>query len=290
MKRLVHLAIPGVIAGGVGQIALVIATIVASLEDGVVSWLYYADRIFQLPLGLIGVAVGVVLLPDLSHKLRSGDREAASDSENRALEFSLLMTVPAAVALYLCAEPIMRVLFERGAFSASDARASAMMLAMLSFGLPAYVVVKVLQPSFFAREDTKTPMLYSGLALVGNAVLSPTLFYVVGPQGIALATSLVGWINVALLAFALRRRKQFVLDHKFRRAFRGIIIASIAMAVGLWATAYVLEPYFAPSNGLLIQVASLAALIAVGVLLYFGVGSFVGALKPRTFVKDVLGR
>jgi putative peptidoglycan lipid II flippase len=290
MKRLVHLAIPGVIAGGVGQIALVIATIVASLEDGVVSWLYYADRIFQLPLGLIGVAVGVVLLPDLSHKLRSGDREAASDSENRALEFSLLMTVPAAVALYLCAEPIMRVLFERGAFSASDARASAMMLAMLSFGLPAYVVVKVLQPSFFAREDTKTPMLYSGLALVGNAVLSPTLFYVVGPQGIALATSLVGWINVALLAFALRRRKQFVLDHKFRRAFRGIIIASIAMALGLWATAYVLEPYFAPSNGLLIQVASLAALIAVGVLLYFGVGSFVGALKPRTFVKDVLGR
>jgi putative peptidoglycan lipid II flippase len=200
------------------------------------------------------------------------------------------MTVPAAVALYLCAEPIMRVLFERGAFSAADARASATMLAMLSFGLPAYVVVKVLQPSFFAREDTKTPMLYSGLALVGNAVLSPTLFFVVGPQGIALATSLVGWINVALLAFALRKRKQFVLDDKFRRAFRGIAIASIAMALGLWATAHVLEPYFAPSNGLLIQIASLAALIAVGGLLYFGVGSVVAAVKPRTFVKDILGR
>ncbi|ODS01068.1 hypothetical protein AUC68_11840 [Methyloceanibacter methanicus] len=290
MKRLVHLAIPGVIAGGVAQIAIVIATIVASLEDRVVSWLYYADRIFQLPLGLIGVAVGVVLLPDLSHKLRSGDAEAVVESENRALEFSLLMTVPAAVALFFCAEPIMRVLFERGAFTTTDARASAAMLAALSFGLPAYVVVKVLQPSFFAREDTKTPMFYSRSALVGNAVLSPLLFVLVGPPGIAMATSLVGWINVALLAFALRKRGEFILDDKFRRAFRGIVLASVAMGLGLWWIAGALRSYFDPAYGLLAQVAALAALIAVGLVLYFAVGTVTGAVKPRTLVKDLLGR
>ncbi len=290
MKRLVQLAIPGIIAGGVAQIAIVVATIVASLEDRVVSWLYYADRIFQLPLGLIGVAVGVVLLPDLSHKLRSGDHEAVVDSENRALEFSLLMTVPAAVALFLCAEPIIRVLFERGAFTTTDAHASAAMLAMLSFGLPAYVVVKVLQPSFFAREDTKTPMFYSALALIGNAVLSPALFFIVGPPGIALATSLVGWINVALLAFALRKRGEFVLDDKFRRAFRGIVLASVAMGLCLWGLAQVLHPYFDPAYGLLIQGLALTVLIGVGIALYFAVGAVAGAVKPRTFVKELLGR
>ena len=123
------------------------------------------------------------------------------------------------------------------------------MLAALSFGLPAYVVVKVLQPSFFAREDTKTPMLYSGLALVANAILSPLLFVLVGPPGIAMATSLVGWINVVLLAFALRGRGEFVLDDAFRRAFRGIVLASAAMGLGLWWLAGVLWPYFDPAYG-----------------------------------------
>ncbi|MEM7398288.1 MAG: murein biosynthesis integral membrane protein MurJ [Pseudomonadota bacterium] len=290
MKRLVHLAIPGVIAGGMAQISIVIATIVASLEDRVVSWLYYADRIFQLPLGLIGVAVGVVLLPDLSHKLRSGDRAAASESENRALEFSLLLTVPAAVAMFVCAEPIIRVLFERGAFTSADAQASAAMLTMLSFGLPAYVIVKALQPSFFARENTKTPMIFSGIAMILGAVLSVVLFMVIGPPGIPLATSLSGWLNVVLLAWALRKRGEFILDERFRLAFLGIALASMAMGLGLWWATSALTPYFAPVYGLLVQLVALAGLIGFGLVLYFAVGTVTGAVKPRTFVKDVLGR
>ncbi|ODR95703.1 hypothetical protein AUC70_02110 [Methyloceanibacter stevinii] len=290
MKRLVHLAIPGIIAGGMAQISIVIATIVASLEGRVVSWLYYADRIFQLPLGLIGVAVGVVLLPDLSHKLRSGDHDAVVDSENRALEFSLLLTVPAAVAMFVCAEPIIRVLFERGAFTATDAQASAAMLAMLSLGLPAYVIVKALQPSFFARENTKTPMIYSGIAMTLGAVLSVVLFYVLGPPGIALATSLSGWINVVLLAWALRKRGEFILDERFRSAFLGIVLASTAMGFGLWWAASALQPYFDPGYGLLLQIVALAGLIAFGLALYFAIGTLAGAVKPRTFVKDLLGR
>jgi putative peptidoglycan lipid II flippase len=290
MKRLVHLAIPGIIAGGMAQISIVIATIVASLEGRVVSWLYYADRIFQLPLGLIGVAVGVVLLPDLSHKLRLGDHDAVVDSENRALEFSLLLTVPAAVAMFVCAEPIIRVLFERGAFTATDAQASAGMLAMLSLGLPAYVIVKALQPSFFARENTKTPMIYSGIAMTLGAVLSVVLFYAIGPSGIALATSLTGWLNVVLLAWSLRKRGEFILDGRFRLAFLGIVLASTAMGLGLWWATSILHPYFDPAYGLLVQVIALAALIAFGLVLYFAIGTLTGAVKPRTFVKELLGR
>ena len=176
-----------------------ISTIIATLQDRVVSWLYYADRLFQLPLGVIGVAIGVVLLPTLSHKLRSGDHAAVLASENRALEFALLLTMPAAIALYLAAEPIVRVLFERGAFTAIDTHATASMLAALALGLPAYVLIKVLHPSFFAREDTKTPMIYAGIAMAANVVLSIMLFTMIGATGIAIATTLSGWINVGLL-------------------------------------------------------------------------------------------
>ena len=172
MRRLIRLGIPGVIAGGVTQINIVIGTVIASMQNGAVSYLYYADRLYELPLAIVGIAIGVVLLPTLSHKLRSGDHDAVLASENRALEFALLLTLPSAVALFLAADPIMRVLFERGAFTAVDTRATASMLAALALALPAYVMIKVLHPSFFAREDTKTPMIYAGIAMAANVVLS----------------------------------------------------------------------------------------------------------------------
>jgi putative peptidoglycan lipid II flippase len=290
MKRLVQLAVPGMIAGGMAQITIVISTIIASLQDRVVSWLYYADRIFQLPLGLIGVAVGVVLLPDLSRKLRTGDHRAVIDSENRALEFSLLLTVPAAVALFIASWPIMRVLFERGAFTTVDARATAGMLSALAIGLPAYVLVKALQPSFFAREDTKTPMIYAGIAMTANAALSYVLFVMLGAVGIAIATSLTGWINVVLLAQELRRRGEFELDDQFRRALVGIVLASAAMGAVLWWLTTALEPWYAPERGLLVQIAALAGLIGAGLFTYLVVGTFAGALKPRTLLRDLRGR
>ncbi|MGK2922539.1 MAG: murein biosynthesis integral membrane protein MurJ [Methyloceanibacter sp.] len=290
MMRLVQLAVPGIIAGGMAQITIVISTIIASLQDRVVSWLYYADRIFQLPLGMIGVAVGVVLLPDLSRKLRSGDTRAVIHSENRALEFALLLTVPAAIALFIASWPIMRVLFERGAFTTVDARATADMLAALALGLPAYVLIKVLQPSFFAREDTKTPMIYASIAMAANAALCYVLFVILGAVGIAIATSLAGWINVALLVMELRRRAEFALDDMFRRAFLGIVLASAAMGAVLWWLTSTLEPWFAPERGLLIQAAALIALIAAGLLTYLVTGALAGALKPRTLLKDLLGR
>ncbi len=290
MKRLVALAVPGLIAGGMAQISIVISTIIATLQDRVVSWLYYADRIFQLPLGLVGVAVGVVLLPDLTHKLRAGDHKAVIESENRALEFALLLTLPAAIALFIAAGPIMRVLFEHGAFTTIDARATAEMLSALALGLPAYVLIKVLHPSFFAREDTKTPMIFAGIAMAANAALSLALFVVLGAVGIAIATAVAGWIDVALLVTELKRRGEFALDAAFRRSFIGIVLASAAMGLSVWGLTTGLNPWFAPENGIFVQVLALLALITGGLLTYLVAGTFFGAMKPKILLKDLLGR
>jgi putative peptidoglycan lipid II flippase len=255
----------------------------------VVSWLYYADRLFQLPLGVIGVAIGVVLLPALSHKLRSGDHAAVVESENRALEFALLLTLPAALALFLAAEPIMRVLFERGAFTAVDTKATASMLAALALGLPAYVLVKVLHPSFFAREDTKTPMLYAGISLAANVILSLMLFLLIGATGIALATALAGWINVALLAGELARREGFALDDAFRRRIFRILAACAAMGAVVFVLVRMLAGGFAPQSGLVVQVASLLAVVGLGLATYLGVAQMLGAANFRDLIKQASG-
>ena len=286
MRRLMALAAPGVIAGGMAQLTVVIATIIATLQDRVVSWLYYAERLFQLPLGVIGVAIGVVLLPALSHKLRSGDHEAVLASENRALEFALLLTMPAAIALFLAAEPIMRVLFERGAFTAVDTQATAAMLAALALGLPAYVLIKVLHPSFFAREDTKTPMIFAGISMAANTVLSFTLFMLVGATGIAVATMLSGWLNVALLAATLRRREGLRLDRTFRRRFAGILAASAVMGVVVFALVNLLDPWFVPARGLFAQGTAMLTLVATGLLVYLGAAHVFGAAQFRDLIKD----
>jgi putative peptidoglycan lipid II flippase len=286
MRRLVALAVPGIVAGGMAQLTVVISTIIATLQDRVVSWLYYADRLFQLPLGVIGVAVGVVLLPTLSHKLRSGDHAAVLASENRALEFALLLTLPAAVALFLAADPIMRVLFERGAFTAVDTKATAAMLSALALGLPAYVLIKVLHPSFFAREDTRTPMIYAGISMAANVVLSLTLFLLIGATGIALATTLSGWIHIALLVGKLRERDSFSLDQTFRRRFAGIVGASVVMALVVLALVGLLDPWFAPQSGLLVQGIALIVLVAAGLLAYLGAAHVFGAAEFRDLLKD----
>jgi putative peptidoglycan lipid II flippase len=151
------------------------------------------------------------------------------------------------------------------------------------------VLIKVLQPSFFAREDTRTPMIYAGVAMAANAALSFVLFVFVGAVGIAVATSVTGWINVALLAVALRRRGEFVLDASFRRTFIGIALASVVMGAVLWALTAWLEPWFAPEEGLLVQVLALTGLIAAGLLTFLGFGVLVGALKPRMLLRELSG-
>ena len=287
MRRLMTLSAPGVIAGGMAQLTMVISTIIATLQDRVVSWLYYVDRIFQLPLGVIGVAIGVVLLPDLSHKLRSGDHDAVLASENRALEFALLLTMPAAIALFIASGPIMCVLFERGAFTAADTQATAAMLSALALGLPAYVMIKVLHPSYFAREDTKTPMIYAGVAMASTVILSFVLFLAVGATGIAIASMLSGWINVGLLIATLKRRDGIKPDQTFRRRFAGICAASAVMGVVVFALVKLLDPWFAPTSGLPAQGAALITLVGVGLLVYLVTAELLGAAKIKNIIEEI---
>ena len=285
MKRLVELGIPGLISGGITQINIVVGTIIASLQAGAVSYLYYADRLYQLPLGIVGIAIGVVLLPDLSRKLRAGDRAAVMDSQNRSLEFSLVLTIPAAIALAVAAEPIISVLFERGAFTAADTPATAQALIAFAIGLPAFVLIKVFQPAFFAREDTKTPMRYAAVNLVINVIGSLALFFLfqrlgwMPHVGIALATSIAGWVNAALLWLNLARSGDFQIDTRLVRNLPLVLLASIAMGAGLWYAVGYLQPALEISAPLWERILALAGLVGFGAALFFAIVISTGVLR-----------
>jgi putative peptidoglycan lipid II flippase len=286
VRRLVNLGIPGVVAGGITQINIVVGTIIASLEAGAVSYLYYADRLYQLPLSIVGVAIGVVLLPDLSRHLGAGDKTAAMDSQNRSMELALLLTLPAAVALLVAAEPIIRVLFERGAFAAADTRATAHALAAFAIGLPAFVLIKVLQPSFFAREDTRTPMRFAAVNLVLNAGGSVALFVVFKAAGfmphvgIALATSIAAWVNAAMLWGALKLRGDFVVDRRLARNVPLIGLASVIMGACVLGAAVLLDRHLRAPSGLLVQTATLAGLVVGGATVFAAVILGTGVMTP----------
>jgi putative peptidoglycan lipid II flippase len=274
VRRLIRLGVPGVIAGGVTQLNIVIGTVVASLQDGAVSHLYYADRVYELPLAIVGVAIGVVLLPDVSRHLRAGDSAAIMDSQNRSLELAMLLTVPAAAALAVVPIEIVMGLFERGAFTMADTLPTAYALAIFALGLPSFVLIKVFQPAYFAREDTATPMRYAALSLTANTLGSIGLFFLFRSMGlmphlgIAVATTLGGWLNAGLLYATLVKRGQFVADARLRRSLPRIGVATFVMAVALWIAASALEPWFAHPGGSIVRLGALTALVGAGLLAY----------------------
>ncbi|MGE0024563.1 MAG: murein biosynthesis integral membrane protein MurJ, partial [Hyphomicrobium sp.] len=291
VRRLITLGIPGIIAGGVTQLNIMIGTVIASQQPGAVSQLYYADRLYELPLAIVGIAIGVVLLPDVSRQLRAGNHAGVLDSQNRSLEFAMLLTVPAAVALAVVPEPIVKVLFERGAFMASDTAATAAVLAIFALGLPSFVMIKVFSPAYFAREDTQTPMRYATISLVANTVGSVVLFYVFReagalPQlGIAVATTLGGWLNAGLLWGTLVKRGHFVLDRRMGRAFASILIASVVMGAALIAAAHYLAPFFATERGLAVHLLALSALVGAGLAVYAVIVLAAGTISLRHLSK-----
>ncbi len=282
MKRLVELGIPGILAGGITQINIVVGTIIASLQAGAVSYLYYADRLYQLPLGLVGVAIGVVLLPELSRRLRAGDHSAAMETQNRSLEFAFLLTLPAAIALAVLAQPIIQVLFERGAFGPDDTHATAQALAAFAIGLPGFVLIKVFQPAFFAREDTKTPMYFAGINMLVNVIGSLALFFLFQSWGyhphvgIALATSCAGWLNAILLWRKLASQNNYATDRKLMKNLPLITISAVIMGGVLWWLGGPMSPYLAREQSLFIQVTALAGLVTAGMVTFFALTTVTG--------------
>ncbi|WP_309082571.1 murein biosynthesis integral membrane protein MurJ [Chelativorans sp.] len=229
VRRLLVLMGPALLTGGIMQINLLIGQIIASGQDKAISLLNFADRINQLPLGVIGVAVGVVLLPELARSLKAGNHADAQHLQNRSLEFALGLTLPAAVGLMVMPGPIVGLLYERGEFTALDTSMTAAALAAFASGLPAYVLIKVFQPGFFAREDMKSPMWFSLVSVAANIGLSLALFPVYGHVAIALATSLSSWANVLLLAGTLWRRNHFRPSAVTARRIAMIVLASGVM-------------------------------------------------------------
>ena len=278
IRRLLKLFFPVALGAGVYQVNLVIDVIIASLlPTGSISFLYYADRVNQLPLGVVGIAVGTALLPLLSRQVKSGEGEAALESQNRAIEYVLFLALPAAAALITLSVPVVTVLFERGAFSAADAQATAQALAAFAIGLPAYVLVKVLAPGYFAREDTKTPIQIGIVAMVLNVVLSLILMNFLAHVGLALATATSAWFNAAMLAQGLKQRGHLVLDSRLRRRVARMLLCSAALAVALVFLAGGLAGPLAGSQAM--RFAALAGLVAAGMVLYGGLAQVTGAAR-----------
>ncbi len=277
LKRLAIIAGPAVLAGGVVQINLIVGRQVASQTEGAVAWLAYADRLYQLPLGVVGIAIGTALLPALSRALRAGIEGEGRDALNRGTEFALALTVPAAVALVVIAGPLCTVLYQRGAFGTEDAANTALALAIYGLGLPAFVLQKVLQPLFYAREDTRRPFNYALLSMITNLVIAVGLMPIMGFAAAALATTLSGWIMALQLWLGSRSMgAEAAFDSRLKARLWRIFVAAAVMGAVLWAANLMLLPMLAAPG---LRVLGLSILIGAGVIAYFSSGTLIGAFS-----------
>lgn len=285
LKRLAMIAAPAAMAGGIVQINLLVGRQVASFFDGAIAWLNYADRLYQLPLGVVGIAIGVVLLPDLSRKLAAEDISGSRAAINRAAEFSLALTLPAAMALIVIPLPLVSVLFQRGAFDAADAANTALALAVYGIGLPAFVLQKVMQPLYFARGDTKTPFYFALLDLLINAGLAISLSYYVGFIAAAIGTSTAGWAMVLMLWLGSRRMGDAArMDTRLKRALPRLLLATLIMGAALWGLAQWLAPYFTQPG---IRYGALGLFVVVSIGIYFTAVFGLGAISLSNFKSAV---
>ncbi|HEY4192196.1 MAG TPA: murein biosynthesis integral membrane protein MurJ [Mesorhizobium sp.] len=270
VKRLLWLAFPAAVTGGITQINQLIGTAIASTQAAAVSSLALADRVYQLPLGVVGIAVAIVLLPELSRALKSGNLVEAANLQNRSVEFTLFLTLPATAALLTISEPIVRLLYERGAFAANGSTPTvAAILAIFGVGLPAFVLIKAFTPGYFAREDTRTPMIFAAISVAVNIVLALALFRTMGAPGIAAASSAAGWVNAVMLLGVLVRRDHWGHDPALMKRIPRLVLSAAIMGAALWFGARWFAPYLASASPLLVKAATLALLCGAATILYF---------------------
>jgi putative peptidoglycan lipid II flippase len=286
LRQLLKLILPAAIGAGAVQVNLAISTALAGglLDPGSISYIYYADRLNQLPLGLIGIGLGTILLPTVSRQLSQKRDAEAMQTQNRGIELALFLTLPATVAFIFASEPIIRGLFEHGRFTAIDSLRCSWALSAFSLGLPSYVLVKVLTPGYYARHDTKTPVRYAvqsvGVNLVGNLIFIPVFgrfgFGHVGPP---LATAIASSVNVWMLYRTLKKRGHFEADARLRRRVPRLAIAALLMGAALFFVAPAVEPYL--SGSILRRGAALITLVAAGAAVYA-----IACFATRAFVLD----
>jgi putative peptidoglycan lipid II flippase len=284
IKKLFRLMGPGVIGAGVMHINLFADLILASLlAGGSISYLYYADRLNQLPLGMVGIAVGTALLPMLSKAIAANNDKETQHLFNRALEICLLLALPAAAALFVMPETLIGALFERGEFTHDDTLAAATVLKGYAVGLPAYIAVKVFSTAYWSQHDTMSPVKISIMTTSLNIALSIALIWPFGVAGIAIATGLVGWFQLGLLYWGLRKNNALQFDDRFKSVVGKIILSTAVMGVILLA----LDNYFqVMDDGTeLNKILRLVGLVLLGLIVY-GLGVIkTGAVKPGDLKK-----
>lgn len=280
VKRLGIIALPAAIGGGAYQInTLVQLYFLNQLEAGSVSYMNYADRLNQLPLGIIGIALSTAILPTLSRFVGGNNREGADRVQSDAIELSMLLTIPAAVALAVCATPFVTMIFQGGKFDLADAAMTGDVLAMLVLGLPAYVLVKVMVPNFYARADTKTPVYAAFISLAVFVAFNIAFLQRYGVLGVAMASVIGAWINVGFLYLVMLRRDHYRVPGALVLRIARQLLAAAAMGLALWFARDLLSDYFAA--GLFARIFALMVLIGAAALVYFGVALAVGAIDRQ---------
>ena len=280
IKRFFYLLAPASLGAGIYQINVFIGMVLSSfLPSGSISYLFYADRLNQLPLGVIGVALGTVLLPIITKRITSGDEVQANISTNRGLEWAVLLSCPAAAALMIIAQPIAIVLFEHGTFNRSDSIKTAFAILIYATGIPAMVIAKLFQIGFYARQDTKTPVRCGIIAMLIHIFAAIILMQLYGYTGLAAAASLAAWVNCGQLIICQWQRKYFTADRQLITRLPRIIIACLIMASELWYMAGYFANNFVSSGG--IAIVTLGGLIISGFLLYGLAAIGLGVLSKR---------
>jgi putative peptidoglycan lipid II flippase len=280
MRGFIGKAIPGMIASAGPQLLIVAAAIIASSSPSSVSWLYFANRLIELPLGIVGVAMGTVLVPELTRALRGNDHASMAHAESRGLELAVGLALPATLGLVALSGPIVRMLFEHGLFTSADSEGTARALIWLALGLPAHVLVKALSPAFFARDDTHTPLWATLKAIIVAIAAALVLGRLFGASGIAASIALGAWSNALWLIRRGAATFGFSIDPEARRRLPRIVLAALAMGGLLWLAAR-----FALAPGETVhgfaQAAALLALIAAGIAVYGLLLGFFGVTSWR---------
>ncbi len=280
VKRLSIIALPAAIGGGAYQInTLVQLYFLNQLEDGSVSYMNYADRLNQLPLGIIGIALATAILPNLSKFIGNEDEDKAASLQSDAIELAMLLTIPAAVALAICAEPFVTMIFQGGRFDLSDASSTGQVLAALVLGLPAYVLVKVLVPNFYARADTRTPVVAAFISLGVFITFNVLLLDTYGVVGVAYASVIGAWINVGFLLVVLAIRGHYRMPFVLLLRLARQVLAAAAMGAALFYTSDLLTGWY--SAGLFARLGALLVLVAAAAIVYFGLAFALRAIDRQ---------
>ena len=269
--------LPSIFSSGVTQINILVGTIIASFQAGAVSYLYYADRVYQINLAVAGIAVGTVMLPELSKHVKNNNSDEINNLQNRALELCLFLSIPAATALVLASEEIITSLFGYGSFNSDSVTNTALALTFFAFGVPAFSILKIFSNYFFARNDTKTSFYLSVISVILNILISVSFFNKLGFVIIPIATSISSWINVFFHYYFIKKRNLYNFDKTFIYKFPRMILSVVVMGIILYLLlAFFSEQFNYNESWKFIY---LFIIVIISLFSYFLISNFSGALK-----------